>query len=109
MNGIARILTVWKLVDGGRWGEEVLRERQEPSARRYEAVDRRGDVQYQNEVVDTTMMEVQRAANSRMGVVAEEWGSPVVLGNNCKRRARLGGPKGGSGNRALGIEGSEGN
>lgn len=63
-NGIARSLTVWKLVDGGRWGEEVLRERQEPSARRDEAVDRRGDVQYQNEVVDKTTMEVQRAANS---------------------------------------------
>lgn len=55
------------------------------------------------------MMEVQRAANSRMGVVAEEWGLLVVLGNNCKRRTRLGGLEGGSRNGALGIEESEGN
>lgn len=109
MNGIARILTIWKLVDGGRRGEDVLRERQEPSARKDEAVDRREEVQYQNEVVETTTMEVQRAANSRMGVVAEEWGLLVVLGNNCKRRARLGGPKAGWRNGALGIEESEGN
>lgn len=67
-----------------------VRERQQPSARRSEAVDRRGEARYQNDVVETAMMEAGRVANWCTGLLLKEVGGGGCTGQQLQAQGRAG-------------------
>lgn len=88
----------------------AVSERQQPSARRNEAVDGRGKAQYQNEVVETAMMEAGRVANWCMGWLLKEVGGGGCTGQQLQAQGKTGSRgRRCSGISALGIDTSDGN